>query len=95
MSEEVPRDVREELDALLTEAARASRNRDADAVERVLDTVEARVSADVPAGAGRERLRHGCAQVRQTVESEPLVATEYLESMRRLLEEDDGDDAAE
>ncbi|RDI72900.1 hypothetical protein [Halopelagius longus] len=106
MSEELPPDVRATLVRLFEEAAEDARTRDEESVRTRLETVEAVTDDDVPPGSGKERLRHGCAQVRKTVENEPLVAAEYLQAMRRLVDEDadgpgvdvdsrDGDDGGE
>lgn len=88
MSDELPPDVRSTLVRLFEEAAEDARTRDDEAVRSTLETAETVAEEDVPAGAEKERLRHGCAQVRKTVENEPLVAAEYLRAMRRLVADD-------
>ncbi|MFC6824827.1 hypothetical protein [Halopelagius fulvigenes] len=95
MSEELPPDVRATLARLFEEAAEDARTREGESVRTRLETVEAVTDEEVPPGAGKERLRHGCAQVRKTVENEPLVAAEYLQAMRRLVDEDDAGPGAD
>lgn len=94
MSDELPPDVRATLAQALEEAAADARTRDADSVRTRVRRVETVTEEDVPAGSGKDRLRHGIRQVRKTVESEPLVAAEYLTAMRRLVE-DEGEDGDE
>lgn len=89
VSEELPPDVRATLARLFEEAAEDARTREEESVRTRLETAEAVTDDEVPPGARKERLRHGCAQVRTTVENEPLVAAEYLQAMRRLVDEDD------
>ncbi|SFG34494.1 hypothetical protein SAMN04488063_1750 [Halopelagius inordinatus] len=90
MSDELPPDVRATLTQLLESAAEDARTRDADSVRDRLRRVETVTDEEVPGGSGKERLRHGVRQVRRTVETEPLVAAEYLASMRRLVEDEGG-----
>lgn len=90
VSDELPPDVRATLTQLLESAAEDARTRDADSVRERLRRVETVTDTEIPAGSGKERLRHGVRQVRRTVETEPLVAAEYLAAMRRLVEDEGG-----
>jgi hypothetical protein len=89
--------VRQTLVRVLDEAAADARDLNAESVRAHLDAVETIAESRLRRGAGLERLGHGSSRVRETVDSQPLVAAEYLSAMRRLVEtaeigEESGDD---
>lgn len=83
---DLPADVDAALTQLLSKAAADARRHEVDAVIAIVDTVETVTENKIPDGQVRERLLHGCRQVRRLAADEPLVAAEYLHSMERLVE---------
>lgn len=88
MPGELPADVRASLSDLLDRGSEAARSRDNPTLEGALDSVETLAHHEVPDAEMRATLLHGCRRARATMESEPLVAAEYVDAMARLVDDD-------
>jgi hypothetical protein len=78
---------RAELARELIEAGDAARERRQGDVLRRVGRIERLASTALDDDAPRSRIEHGCAEVRTLVRDEPLVAAEYLDAMRRTVED--------
>lgn len=84
MTGDLPPETANSLEALLAEAETLARDGERDAVLEVLADVQ-QVVGSLPSSETSERLRHGCVAVERTAGDEPLVAGEYIESMRDVV----------
>lgn len=85
MTGELPPEAANSLHGLLDEAETLARDGERDAVLALLDDVR-QVVGNLPSGETSERLRHGCVAVERTAGDEPLVAGEYIRSMRDVVD---------
>ncbi|KTG08556.1 hypothetical protein AUR64_17930 [Haloprofundus marisrubri] len=83
-------DVHAVLTQLLDEAREHVRAGDSETAYELVETGETVTKNKVPAGELKARLLHGWAELPSLVEHDPAVATEYLQSMQRLLDEQSG-----
>jgi hypothetical protein len=84
--DDLPADVRATLTQLFDEAAAATRERRSETATAALETAATVVENKVPESDTKRRLAHGCGRAVETVEAEPLVAAEYCETMRDLVD---------
>lgn len=70
------------LEAVLAEARERAREREVDAVEELLAEARVLIREQLPPGPRRERLLFGCDRAQALAADEPLVAAEYLRSLR-------------
>ncbi|KAB1188175.1 MULTISPECIES: hypothetical protein [Haloferax] len=82
---DLPVSVRDALVESFDEARDAVRRGDTETALERIDTAAGIVRHKVPPGLVRERLEHGVAAVERTAADEPVVASEYLHVMKRML----------
>ncbi|WP_224449279.1 hypothetical protein [Haloprofundus salilacus] len=86
---DLPPDVHDVLTQLLDETRERVQAGDSETAHELVKTGAAVTKNEVPSGTLRARLLHGWVELPPLVDHDPAVATEYLRSMRRLL--DDGE----
>ncbi|WP_416841120.1 hypothetical protein [Haloferax sp. DFSO52] len=82
----IPESVRDELISAFDGARDAVRSGDTAAARDCLATASRLLDNDVPPGPVAEQLRHGIDAAERTAADEPVVASEYLRLVRRLLD---------
>ncbi|WP_224268632.1 hypothetical protein [Haloprofundus salinisoli] len=80
-------DVHAVLTQLLDETHEHVRAGNSETAQELVETGETVTKNELPDGPLRARLLHGWAELPSLVDHDPAVATEYLRSMRRLLDE--------
>ncbi|KTG27251.1 hypothetical protein [Haloferax profundi] len=88
---DLPVSVRGALTTAFDEARDAVRRGDTDTALECTDEARRIVHHKVPPGLVNEQLEHGLAAVERTAADEPVVASEYLRAMKRLLTGSDDD----
>ncbi len=82
---DLPARVRESLAASFDDARAAVRAGDAEVALEHVEAASRVLGHKVPPSPLKEKLRHGVAAVERTAAAEPLVASEYLRLMSRLV----------